>query len=208
MKMKEESEKVGLKFNIQEKKIMASGPITSWEIDGETVETVTDFNLGGSKYSRWWLQPWNWKTLTPWKDSYDQPTQRIKKRKHYFANKSPSSQGYGYSSSHIWMWELNYKEIWAPKNWFFWSVVLEKALKSPLDSIEIEPVHPKGNQSWIFIGRTDAEAETPILWPPDVKNWFILKDPDAGKDWRWEEKGTTEDEMVGWHHWLNGHEFE
>ena len=164
---------------------MASGPITSWEIDGETMETVTDFNLGGSKYSRWWLQPWNWKTLTPWKDSYDQLTQCIKKRKHYFANKSPSSQGYGYSSSHIWMWELNYKESWAPKNWFFWSVVLEKALESPLDSIEIEPVHPKGNQSWIFIGRTDAEAETPILWPPDVKNWFILKDPDAGKDWRW-----------------------
>ena len=91
---------------------------------------------------------------------------------------------------------------------FFWTVVLEKTLESPLDSMEIQPVHPKGNQSWIFIGRTDAKAETPILWPPDVKNWLIGKDTDAGKDWRWEEKGTTENEMVGWHYWLNGHEFE
>ena len=100
------------------------------------------------------------------------------------------------------MWELDYKESWAPKNWCFWTVVLEKALESPLDYKEIQPVHPEGNQSWIFFGRTDAEAETPILWPPDVKNWLIWKDPDAGKDWRWEEKGTTEDEMVGWHHQL------
>ena len=100
--------------------------------------------------------------------------------------------------------ELNYKESWAPKNWCFWTVVLEKTLESPLDCKEIQLVHPKGNQSWIFIGRTDAEAETPILWPPDAKKWLIGKDPDAGKDWRWEEKGTTEDEMVGWHHWLNG----
>ena len=105
------------------------------------------------------------------------------------------------------MWELEYKESWAPKNWCFWTVVLEKTLESPLDSREIQPVHPKRNQSWIFIGRTDAKAETPILWPPDVKNWLI-KDPDARKDWGWEEKGTSEDEMVGWHHWLNGHEFE
>ena len=97
-------------------------------------------------------------------------------------------------------WELDYKESWAPKNWCFWTVVLEKTLQSPLDSKEIQPVHPKGDQSWIFIGRTDAEAETPILWPPDGKNWLIWKDPDAGKDWRWEEKGMTEDEMVGWHH--------
>ena len=101
----------------------------------------------------------------------------------------------------------DYKESWAPKNWCFWTVVLGKTLESPLDCKEIQPGHPKGNQSWIFIGRTDAEAETPILWPPDSKNWFIRKDPDAGKDWRQEKKGMTEDEMVGWHHWLNGHEF-
>ena len=106
------------------------------------------------------------------------------------------------------MWELDYKESWAPKNWCSWTVGLQKALESPLDCKEIQPVHPKGNQSWIFIGRTDSEAETPILWPPDVKNWLIGKDPDTGKDWRQEEKGKTEDEMVGWHHWLNGHEFE
>ena len=106
------------------------------------------------------------------------------------------------------MWELDHKESWAPKNWCFWIVVLEKTLESPLDCKEIQPVHPKGNQSWMFIGRTDAEAETPILWPPDVKNWFIGKDPDAGKDWRQEEKGTTEEEMVGWHHWLDAQEFE
>ena len=106
------------------------------------------------------------------------------------------------------MWELDRKEGWALKKWCFWTVVLEKTLDSPLDCKEIQPVHPKGNQSWIVIGRTDAEAETPILWPPDVKSGLIWKDPDAGKDWRQEEKGTTEDEMVGWHHWLNGHEFE
>ena len=106
------------------------------------------------------------------------------------------------------MWELDYKESWVLKNWCFWTVALKKALESPLDSKEIQPVNPKGNQSWIFIGRTDAKAETPILWPPDAKNWLIGKDPDAGKDCRREEKGMTEDEMVGWHHWLNGHEFE
>ena len=105
------------------------------------------------------------------------------------------------------MWGLDYKESWVPKNWCFWTVVLEKTLESPLDCKEIQLVHPKGDQSWVFIGRTDVEAETPILCPPDRKNWIIGKDPDAGKDWR-QEKGTTEDEMVGWHHWLNGHEFE
>ena len=115
---------------------------------------------------------------------------------------------YDFSSIHVWMWELDYKESWAPKNWCFWTVVLEKTLESPLDCKEIQPVHPKGNQSWMFIGRTDVEAEIPILWPPDVKNWLIWKDPDAGKDWRREEKGTIEDDMVGWHHQLNGHEFE
>ena len=122
--------------------------------------------------------------------------------------KCPSSQNYGFSSSHIWMWKLDYKESWVPKNWCFWVVVLEKTFESPLDCKEIQLVHPKGNQSWIFIGRTDAEAETRTLWPPDAKNWLIGKDPDAGKDWRREEKGMTEDEMVGWHHQLNGHEFE
>ena len=119
-----------------------------------------------------------------------------------------SSQNYGFSSSHVWMWELDHKESWVPKKWCFWTVVLGKTLASLLDCKEIQPVHPKGNQSWIFIGRTDAEAETAILWPPDVKNWLTGKDPDAGKDWKQEEKGTTEDEMVGWHHRLNGHEFE
>ena len=104
------------------------------------------------------------------------------------------------------MRESDYKESWASKNWCFWTVVLEKTL--PLDCKEIQPVHPKGNQSWIFLGRTDTEAESPILWPPDVRNWLTGKDTDAGKDWRQEEKGTTEDEMVGWHHWLDGHEFE
>ena len=106
------------------------------------------------------------------------------------------------------MWKLDYKESWVPKNWCFWTVVLEKTLESSLDCKEIQPVHPKGNHTWIFIGRTDAEAETPILWPSDGKNWPMSKDPDAGKDWKWEEKGMTEDEMVGWHYQLNGHEFE
>ena len=146
--------------------------------------------------------------LAPWKKSYVQTRQHIRKQRHYFANKGPSSQGYGFSRSHVWMWELDCEESWVPKNWCFWTVVLEKTLESPLSYKEIQLVHPKGNQFWIFIERTDAEAETLILWPPDAKNWLIWKDPDAGKDWRWEEKGTTEDEMVGWHHWLNGHEFE
>ena len=134
--------------------------------------------------------------------------QHIKKQRHYFANKDPSSQGYGFSSSHVWMWELNCKESWAPKNWCFWTVVLEKTLESSLDCKEIQPVHQKGAQSWVFTGRTDVEAETPILWPPGVKSWLIWKDPYVGKDWRWKEKGMTENEMVGWHHQLNGHEFE
>ena len=134
--------------------------------------------------------------------------QHIKKQRHYFANKGPSSQAYGFSSSHVWMWELDYKESWALKNWCFWTVVLEKTLESPSDSKEIQPVIPKGDQSWVFIGRTDAEAETPIVCPSDAKNWLIGKDPDAGKDWGQEEKGMTEDEMVGWYHWLDGREFE
>ena len=120
----------------------------------------------------------------------------------YFDNKGPSSQGYGFSSGHVWMWELDCEESWVLKNCCFWTVVL-KTLESLLDWKEIQPVHSKGNQSWIFIGRTDAGVETPILWPPDVKSWLIWKDPDAGKDWGQEEKGMTEDKMVGWHHWLD-----
>ena len=195
MKVKEESEKVGLKLNIQKMKIMASSPITSWQIDGETMETVRDFIFLGSK-------------ITANGDcSHEQPRQSIKKQRHYFANKGLSSQSYGFSSSHVWMWQLVYKESWVPKNWCFWTVVLEKTLESALDCKEIQPVHPKGDQSWIFIGRADVEAETLILWPPDVKNWLLRKDPDDGKDWRREEKGMTEDELVGWHHQFNGHEF-
>ena len=135
-------------------------------------------------------------------------TANIKKQRYYFTNKGLSSQSYGFSNSHVWIWVLDYKESWVLENQCFWTVVLEKTLKNPLDCREIKPVHPKGDQSWIFIGSSDAEAENPILWLPDVKNWFIGKDPDAGKDWRWEEKGMTEDEMTGWHHQLDEHEFE
>ena len=123
-----------------------------------------------------------------------------------FADKCPASQSYFFFSSYVWMWELDNKDSWVLKNWCFWTVVLEKTLESPLDCKEIQPVHPKGDQSWIFIGRT--EAETPILLPPDAKILLLGKDSDAGKDWMWEEKGTAEDEMVGWQHQLNGHEFE
>ena len=122
--------------------------------------------------------------------------------------KGPSSRSYGFSSSHIWMWQLDHRERWTWKNWCFWTVVLEKPLESPLDCKEIKPVNPKRNKSWIFIGRTDAEAEAPILWPTDAKNWLIGKDPDTEKDWRREENGTIEDEMVGWHHQFERHEFE
>ena len=130
--------------------------------------------------------------------------QHVKKQRSYFANKGPSSQSYGFPSSHVWMWELDCKESWAHNNWCFWTAVLKKTLESP---VVCKEVHSKGNQSWIFIGRTDAEAETPILWPPDAKNWLIGKDPDARQDWR-QEKVMTEDEMVGWHHRLDRHEFE
>ena len=184
---------------------MASGPTTSWKIDGET---VADFIFLGSK-------------ITANHDCSHEIKRRLllgrkvmtnidsilKKQRHYFANNGPSSQGYGFSSGHVWMWELDYKESWAQKNWCLWIVVLEKTLESPLDGKEIQPVHPKGNQSWIFFERTDAEAEAPIFWPPDSKNQLIGKDPDAGKDWKEEEKGTKEDKMVGWHHRHNGHGF-
>ena len=144
-----------------------------------------------------WLQPWNLKTLALWKKSYNQTRQHIKKQRHYFANKRPSSHSYGFSCSRVWMWQLDYKESWALKNWCFWTVVLEKTLESPLDCKMIQPVHPKGKQSWIFIGRTNAEAEVPVLWPPDGNSRFVRKDTDAGKEWRQAEKGMTEDETVG-----------
>ena len=130
----------------------------------------------------------------------------ILKSRHYFVNKGPSSQGYGFSSGHVWMWELDYEESWALENWCFWPVVLEKTLESPLDFKEIQPVHSKGDQSWVFIGRTDLKLKS-NTWPPDAKSWLIWKYPDAGKDWGQEEKGTAEDEMVGWHHRLDGHGF-
>ena len=136
---------------------------------------------------------------------YGQPRQHIKKQRHYFANKGQSSQSYGFSSSHVWMWQLDYKESWAMKNWCFWLWCWKRLLRVPWTA---RRSILKEISSWIFFGRTDAEAETPIIWPPDVKNWLIWKHSDAGKDWRWEEKRMTEDEMVGWHHWLNGHEFE
>ena len=122
---------------------------------------------------------------------------RVKARSHGIRGSNAISQGCGFPSGRVCMWELDYKESWALKNRCFWTVMLEKTLESPLDCKEIHPVHPKGNQSWMFIGKTDVETETPILWPPDAKNWLIWKDPDAGKDWTREEKGMTEDEMVG-----------
>ena len=137
--------------------------------------------------------------LTPWKKSCDKLRQHIKKQRYYFANKSLYSQSYVFFSNHVWMWELDPKEGWAAKNWCFWAVVL-KTLESPLDSKEFKPVNPRGNPSRLFMGRTDAEAKAPKFWPPDAESWLIRKDPDAGKDWRQEEKGTTEEEMVGWHY--------
>ena len=173
------------------------------------METVTDFIFGGSKITadgdcsheikrRLLLRR---KVMTNLR-------QHAKKHRHYFSNKGPSSQSYDFSSSHVWMWELDYKESWVLNNWCFWTVVLEKILESLLDCKDIQLVHPKGYPSWLFIGKTDAEAETPIPWLPNAKNRLIGKVSDAGKDWRQEEKGTTEDKMVGWHHQLNGHEFE
>ena len=208
MKVKGKSEKVGLKLNIQKTKIMASGPVTSWQTDGQTVETVADFILGGAS------------KINANGDCSHEIKRRLFLGREVMTNldsilKSrditlPTKIHLGkcFSSSHVWMWELDYKESWVLKNWCFWTVVLEKTLDSLLDCKEIQPVHPKGNQSWMFIGRTDVEAETPILWSPDAKSWLIWKDPDAGKDWRQEEKGMTEDEMVGWHHRFNGHESE
>ena len=198
MKVKEESEKVGLKLNIQKTKIMASSPIPLREIDGETVETVADFISGGegSKITADGDCSHEIKRCLLLGSKVMTNLDSIFKSRHYFVNKGPSSQGYGLSSGHLWMWELDYKESWVPKNWCFWTVVLEKTSESPLDGKEIKPVNPKGNQPWIFIGRTDAKAEAAILQPPDAKCWLTGKDPDAEKDWGQEEKGATEDEMV------------
>ena len=142
--------------------------------------------------------------LAPWEKSYDQPREHIRKQRHYFANKGPSSQNYGF----VQMWELDHKETWALKNRCFWTVMLEKTLESTLDYKEIKLVNPKGNPFWIFIGRTNVEAEIQYFSHMMRRTWLIGKDPDAGKDWWQEEKGTTGDEMVAWHHWLHGHEFE
>ena len=197
MKVKEESEKVGLKLNIQKTKIMVSGPITSCQIDGETVETVADFIFLNSKITEDGDCSHEIKRCLLLGRKVMANLDSILKSRDYFVNKAPSSQGYGFSSGHVWMWELDYKESWALKNWSFWTVVLEKTLESPLDCKEIQPVHSEGDQPWDFYGRNDAKAETPILWPPHAKSWLIGKDSDAGRDWGQEEKGTTEDEMAG-----------
>ena len=209
MKVKEESEKVGLKLNIQKTKIMAWGPITSWQIDGETVETVRDFIFLGSKITadgdcsheikrRLLLGR---KFMTNLDSILKSRDVTLPTKVHLVKAMVFSVVMYGCDS-----WTI--KKAEHQRIDAFWTVVLQNTLESPLDCQEIQPVHPKGNQSWMFIGRTDVEAETPLRWPPDTKSWLIWKDPDAGKDWEQEEKRTTEDEMVGWHHQLNGHEFE
>ena len=205
MKVKEGGGESWLKAQHSENKIMASGPITSWQIDGETVEKVADFIFWAPKSLQMVI------TAIKLKDAYSLegklwPTQiAYSKAKTLFAEKGSSNQNYVFSSSRVWMWELDYKEGWA-QNWCFRTVALEKTLESPLDC-KIKLVHPWGNQSWAFIRRTVVEAETPIFWPPDVKSLLIWKDPDFGKEWRQEEEGTTEDEIVRWHHRLNGHDF-
>ena len=186
-------------------KIMASSPITSWQIDGETVR---NFIFLGSKITEDGDSSHEIKRcLLLGRKAMTNPDSILKKQRHYFANTGPSNQSSSFSSSHLWMWELDHKESWVPKSYCFWSVLLQKTPENHLACKEIKLVNPKGNQVWIVIGRTDAKAEAPRLWSPDVKNWLIGKDPDAGKDWR-QEKGTTEEEMVGWHHRLNGNEFE
>ena len=162
---------------------------------------------GLQNHCRWWPQPWNWKTLLLGRKAMTNRDSILKNRDITLPTEVPIVIAMVFPVV-IWMWVLDRKESWAPKNWCFWTVVLEKSFERPLDFKVVQPVHPKGNQSWIFIGRTDAEVETPILWPPDAKNWLFGKDPDSRKGWRWEEKGITEDEMVGWHHQRDGHEFE
>ena len=172
------------------------------------METVTDFILGGSKITA------EVTTAMKLKNAYSLEEKLVtnldsilKSRDITLPTKVHLVKALVFPSSHVWMWELDCKESWVLKNWYFWTVVLEKTLESLMDIREIQPVNPKGDQSWVFIGRTDAKAQTPILWPPHVKSWLVGKDLDAGKDWGQEEKGTTEDEIVGWHHWLNGHGF-
>ena len=191
MKVKGESEKADLKLNFQKTKIMASSSITSWQIEGETMETVTDYFLGCQDHCRWWLQPWNWKTLAPWKKSYDKPRQHVKMQKCHFASKSPHSQNYGFSSSHDMHVRVGPKRRLSAEEFVILNCGVGKSLESLVLQGE-QPVNPKENQSWIFTGRTDAEAEAPILWPPDTKSWLIRKDPDSGKDWM-QEKEATED---------------
>ena len=187
---------------------MASGPITWWQIDGETMETVTDYLRGLQNHADGNCNH-EIKTLAPWRKAMTNLDSILKSKDITLATKVHLVKAMVFPVvMYGWMWELDYKENWAPKNWCFSTVVLEKTLERPLDCKEIQPVHPKGKQSWIFIGRTDVEAEIPILWPPDVNNWLTWKDPDAGKDRRQEKKGMTEDEMVGWHHGLNRHKFE
>ena len=209
MRVKEKSEKADLKLNIQKNK---DHGIQSFHLIAnrwEKVETVTVFIFLDSKITAgsYWRHKIKRHLLFERK-AMKNLNSVLKSRDIFFANKSLCSQSYGFSSNHVWMWELDYKESWVLKNWCFWTVVLEKTLESPLYCKEIEPIHPKGDQSWVFIGRTDADTEAPVLWPPDAKSCFIGKDPDAGKDWGQEEKGVAEDEMTGWHHWLNGHELD
>ena len=185
----------------------ASGPITSLEIDGEILETVSDIIFLGSKITADGDCSHESKRHLLLGRKVMTNLDSILKSRDITLPTDSSGQAYGFSSGNVWMWELDYKESWVPKNGCFWIVVLEKTLERPLDCKEIQSVHPKGDQSWVFIGRTNAEAETPIVWPPHVKSWLIAKDPDAGSGWGQEEKWTTEDEMVGWHHWLDGHEF-
>ena len=207
MKVKEENEKAGLKLNIQKIKIMVFGPITSWQIDGETMETVADFIFLGSKITADGDCSHEIKRhLLLGRKLLTNLDSILKSRGITMLTKVHLVKATFFSSSHAWMWELDHKESWALKNWCFWTAVLEKTSEGPLDSKDIKPVNPKGNQSCLFIGRTDAGA--PILWPADAKKWLIGKDPDAGKDRRQGKKGMTENEMVGWHHQLSGHEFE
>ena len=207
MKVKEESEKVGLKLNIQK--------LRSWHL----VPSLHGKYMG-KQWKQWQSLFWGGSKITADSDCSHEIKRRLLLGRKAMANLDSILKNRDitlptkvclvkcFSGSYVWMWELDYKESWAPKNWCFWTVVLEKTLESLLDCKEIKPVHPKGNQPWMFTGRTDVEAEIPVFWPPDAKSWLIWKDPDAGKDWRQEEKGMTEDEMVGWHHWLNGHDFE
>ena len=207
MKVKEESEKVGLKLNIQKTKIMSPGSITSWQIDGET---VADFIFWGSKITTDGDCSHEMKILTPWKESYDQPGQHIKKQRNYFANKGPSSQGYGFSSGHVWMWELDCKESWTSKNWCFWTVVLGKTLET------VSWTARRSNQSILKEISSGCSLEGLMLklkpqyfghLMQSLFGYLFWKNPHAGKNWRQEEKGTTEDEMVAWRHRLSGHGF-